>query len=184
LVSLGTGAALLLVGFMATMVFGNVMGTEFCPDTFERRGFAFREIPFLGVQISSIDRRTDIGSVESHILGRNYITSTVREPKTWHLVKLWRFRGTSATGDAALLMSYLDARDEKKGDHAWVNWSEAHPDLAKVLWPAVAKAAQDNNYLVVPDLFSAARASGTAAELKGKLEAILAPPQKAKLTGP
>src|SRR5204863_6008559 len=105
--------ALLILGFLATQVFGIVSGTEFCPDTFERRGFAFREIPFTGIQISSIDRRTDSGIVELHVIAQGYLVPDHTEPKTWHLLSLTRFRGTYAEGDATLLMKYFDAQNDK-----------------------------------------------------------------------
>lgn len=166
-------AALLLVGFLATMIFGNVLGTEFCPHTFERRGFAFREFPFTGIQISSIDRRIDTGLVEMHIIAQNYLVPDHTEPKTWHLLSLIRFRGTYAEGDAELLMKYLDAQNDKE-EYAWLKWSEDHPQLAKVLWPAIAKAAQDGDYLIVPDLFSHARSTTDPVELQKKLDGALA----------
>ena len=172
IITLAVTAAILLCGFLATVLFGNVLGTEFCPHTFERRSFAFREIPYTGIQITSIDRRSDIGIVELHIINKKYIIPDETEPKTWHLINLIRFRGTYATGDSDLLMTYLDAEDDK-GEHAWLNWSEANPSLAKVLWPAVAKAAQDGNYLIVPDLFSHARSASTPAELQTKLDEAL-----------
>lgn len=165
-------AALLFVGFLATMIFGNVLGTEFCPHTFERRGFAFREIPFTGIQVTSIDRRIDTGLVELHIIAQGYLVPDHTEPKTWHLLSLIRFRGTYAEGDAELLMKYLDAEDDK-GEHAWLKWSEDHPTLAKVLWPVVAKAAQDGNYLIVPDLFSHARSTTDPVELQKKLDGTM-----------
>ena len=165
--------ALLVLGFLATMIFGNVMGTEFCPHTFERRGFAFREIPFTGIQISSIDRRTDSGLVELYIIKQGYIVPDQTEPKTWHLLNLRRFRGTYAEGDAELLMKYFDAENDKK-EYAWLKWSEDHPKLAKVLWPAVAKAAQDGHYLIVPDLFTIARSTKDPVELQKRLDGALA----------
>jgi hypothetical protein len=165
--------ALLVVAFLATMIFGIVMGTEFCPHTFERRGFAFREIPFTGIQISSIDRRTDTGIVELYIIKQGYIVPDQTEPKSWHLLSLRRFRGTYAEGDAELLMKYLDAQNDKE-EYAWLKWSEDHPQLAKVLWPAVAKAAQDGNYLIVPDLFTFARSTKDPVKLQKKVDATLA----------
>ena len=167
--------AILILGFFATMIFGNVLGTEFCPYTFERRGYAFREIPFTGIQISSIDRRTDTGIVELHVVQKGYIVpdTTKTTPKDWHLLSLIRFRGTYAEGDAELLMKYLDATDDK-GNYAWLEWSEAHPQLAKILWPSVATAAQAGNYLIIPDLFSEARSTKNPAQLQKKLDAILA----------
>lgn len=168
-------AALFILGFLATLIFGNVLGTEFCPFTFERRGYAYREIPFTGISISTINRRTDIGIVELHITQKGYIVPDPSKtaPDDWHLLSLIRFRGTYAEGDAELLMKYLDAQDHA-GEYAWLKWSEDHPQLAKILWPAVAKAAQENNYLIVPDLFSFARSTTNPAELQKSLDAALA----------
>jgi hypothetical protein len=165
--------AILILGFLGTLLFGIVMGTEFCPDTFERRGFAFREIPFTGIQISSIDRRTDTGVVELHIIQKGYLVPDHTEPKTWHLLSLTRFRGTYAEGDAKLLMKYFDAQNDKD-EYAWLIWSEQNPNLAKVLWPAVAKSAQAGNYLVIPDLFTSARSTKDPVELQKKVDAVLA----------
>jgi hypothetical protein len=172
-VTIAGTAGLLFLGFLAIMIFGNVLGTEFCPHTFERRGFAFLEIPFTGIQISSIDRRTDSGLVELHIIKQGYLVPDHTEPKTWHLLSLTRFRGTYTEGDAELLMKYLDAQNDKD-EHAWLKWSETHPKLAKILWPAVAKAAQGDDYLVVPDLFSHARSTNDPVELQKKLDGTLA----------
>jgi hypothetical protein len=173
------------LGFMTTMVLGNVMGTEFCPYTFERRGYAFREIPFTGYQISTIDRRTDIGIVELHIIKMGYIVpdTTKTTPNDWHLLSLIRFRGTYAEGDAKLLMSYLDAQDNH-GEWAWLKWTEDHPQLAKILWPAVATAAKDYNYLIIPDLFSHARSTNNPVELQKQVDATLAKVAKPKVATP
>lgn len=161
------------------------MGTEFCPYTFERRGYAFREIPFTGYQISTIDRRTDIGIVELHIIKMGYIVpdATKTTPGDWHLLSLIRFRGTYAEGDAKLLMSYLDAQDNH-GEWAWLKWSEDHPKLAKILWPAVATAAKDYNYLIIPDLFSHARSTNNPVELQKQVDATLAKVAKPKVATP
>jgi hypothetical protein len=172
-ITIAATLALLILGFLATMIFGIVTGTEFCPHTFERRGFAFREIPFTGIQISSISRDTDSGLVELYVIKQGYIVPDQTEPKTWHLLSLRRFRGTYAEGDAELLMKYLDAQNDKD-EYAWLKWSEDHPKLAKVLWPAVAKAAQNGNYLIVPDLFKFARSTKDPVELQKKLDATLA----------
>jgi len=172
-ITIAATLALLILGFLATMIFGIVTGTEFCPHTLERRGFAFREIPFTGIQISSISRDTDSGLVELYVIKQGYIVPDQTEPKTWHLLSLRRFRGTYAEGDAELLMKYLDAQNDKD-EYAWLKWSEDHPKLAKVLWPAVAKAAQNGNYLIVPDLFKFARSTKDPVELQKKLDATLA----------
>lgn len=164
--------ALLFVGFIAIMIFGNVLGTEFCPYTFEHRGFAFREIPFTGIQISSINRDTDTGVVELHLIQKGYIVPDTTK-NVWQLLSLIRFRGTYATGDAEFLMKYLDAQNDKD-EYAWLKWSEDHPQLAKVLWPAVAKAAQNGDYLIVPDLFTAARSTKDPVELQKQVDATLA----------
>lgn len=159
--------------FLATVTLGQVYGNEFCPQTFERRAFHFMEIPWVGIQVTGIRRDIDTELVELHIIQQKYITVIQSEPKTWHLVDLLRTSGKLTTGDAKLLITYLDAQDEKK-EPAWLNWSEAHPELAKVFWPVVAKAAREGNYLVMPDLFAQTRSATSAKELQNNLDAVLA----------
>src|SRR5258706_2620910 len=165
--------AVLLGGYVLTRIFGNVLGTEFCPETFERRTFAFCEIPYTGIQVTGIQRDVDAGVVELHMIQKGYLVPIQPPAKTWHLVSLIRFRCTWVSSDANLLITYLDAKDGKE-EYGWLNWSDAHPELAKILWPAVAKAARAGNYVVVPELFSEARAAASAQELQKKLDAALA----------
>jgi hypothetical protein len=165
--------ALLLGGFIATVWLGGVYGTEFCPDTFEQRTFTFFEIPWIGIQVTGIRRDDDTGLVELHVVKEKYVIPKQTEPKVWHLARLSRTSGQSTTGDANLLLTYFDAK-QAKGEPAWLNWSEDNPDLAKVFWPVVAKAAREGNYVVMPELFSQARTANSAPELKKSLDAALA----------
>ena len=172
-VSLAILGAVTLGLFITTVWLGGVAGTEFCPQTFERRTFTFFEIPWIGIQVTGIRRDDNTGLVELHIIKEKYVVPIETEPKIWHLATLYRTSGKTTTGDANLLLTYLSAKQEK-GEPAWLNWSEDNPELAKVFWPVVAKAAREENYVVMPELFSQARSAGSAQELQKGLDAALA----------
>ena len=70
-------------------------------------------------------------------------------------------------------MQYLDATDG--GDyHRWVKWSEEHPKLAPILWPAVQRLAEHELYIFVPDLFDLAKTIEDPVKLRQELDRTLA----------
>ena len=145
--SLGLCGAMLL----ATLMFGAVGGEEFCPDTFSRRSFLYYELPLVGLQITPIRRRDETQDLEKHLTKHNYVPSGKAAPQ-WHLVNSMRSGVSRVRGDAAILCEYLDANADKR-DSYWKAWTEQHPELAKILWPAVAQTASRKLYFFVPDLF-------------------------------
>ncbi len=168
-------AALLVIGSVCVSLvamFGSVKGTEFCPQTFERRRFSLLEIPWVGIPIRNPTRDDITGSVETYLVAEKlWIPDQVTAPD-WQLVELRRGLGEPTKGDAALLMAYLDACFDD-GNHVWQQWSDEHADLAKVLWPAVGEAARRGDYLVVPTLFEEARGASSPAELQKALAATM-----------
>lgn len=166
-------AALLVIGSVCVSLvamFGSVEGTEFCPQTFERRQFSLLEIPWVGIPIRNPTRDDITGSVETYLVTEKFwIPDQVTTPD-WQLVELHRGLGEPTKGDAALLTAYLDARFDD-GKHVWQQWSDEHVDLAKVLWPAVGEAARRGDYLVVPTLFEEARSASSPTELQKALAA-------------
>lgn len=149
---LGVLAAALLV-FMLTVSLGAVHGIEFCPQSFERRSYSCYELPLLGIQVRPM-RREDLTTVaETAITSNKFIAPLPKGAKQdWHIVVGSRGTRLHRRGDAGILMQYLDAQDSKSM-HRWVKWSEDHPPLAKLLWPAVQKLAVHELYVFVPNLF-------------------------------
>src|SRR5437763_4737012 len=68
---LGALGATLLV-FLATVTFGAVHGTEFCPQTFERRSYSYYELPLRHIQTTG-ERHEDLtGATEEHVTSNKY----------------------------------------------------------------------------------------------------------------
>jgi hypothetical protein len=54
----------------------------------------------------------------------------------------------------------------------WDRWSDDHPELAKVLWPAIQLAAIQGHYVLVPEMLETALQDQSDVELRDKLIAI------------
>jgi hypothetical protein len=149
---LGLLAAILAV-FMLTITMGAVHGTEFCPQTFERRSYSCYELPLIGIQVTAM-RREDLSTVaETFITNSKYIPPLpTGGQQDWHIIFGSHGPRLHRRGDASILMQYLDAQDGKTM-HRWVKWSEDHPPLAKVFWPAVQQLSVHELYVFLPELF-------------------------------
>jgi len=162
-----------LAVFVLTVTFGAVHGTEFCPQTFQRRSYSLYELPLIGIQVTGIRREDLSQATELFITSHKYITLPAAGAKEdWHIIA--GSRGVrQSKGDAGILMKYLDATDSADY-HRWVKWSEEHPKLAPVLWPAVQRLAQHELYVFVPDLFDLAKSIEDPVKLRQELDRIVA----------
>jgi hypothetical protein len=159
--------ALLVVGlgllFAAGVVvysvvfFGHVRGQEFAPHSFARREFSYFEIPLVGLQISPVFRQDVTNDLESHLAGEKLVAGSKKtSAERWDLVVARR--GTSqvelriiSQGNARILCEYLDAQDSRQA-YIWLDWTNRNPELAKVVWPAVARLARQDLYVFAPEL--------------------------------
>jgi hypothetical protein len=165
------GATLAL--FVLTVTFGAVHGTEFCPQTFQRRTYSLYELPIIGIQVTGIRREDVSQAAELFIASHKYITLPPSgATEDWHIIQGSRGSNTSR-GDAGILMQYLDATDGQDY-HRWVKWSEEHPKLAPILWPAVQRLAQHELYIFVPDLFDLAKSIEDPVKLRQELDRTVA----------
>jgi hypothetical protein len=172
-------AVIVVMGY-AILFFGSVVGQEFAPDSFARREFSFREIPLLGLQITPIYRRDVTNSLEAHLTGNQFI-SAPKSPAAntrWDLVVARRSPLADvgriiSQGDARILCEYLDAHDSND-QSIWLEWTEKHPELARVVWPVVARVARQELYIFAPDLLMLARNATDASHLKAELDVLLA----------
>lgn len=158
--------------YLITRTFGAVRGTEFSPDTFERRSFQYYQLPLVHLQLTGEKQEDTSGATELFVLNNNYVTPAQSLTPEWHVVSSWR-GAVPSTGDAQILMQYLDAKTSDNY-HRWVKWSEDHTAAAKVLWPAVQQLAQHKLYVHIPDLFDAAKRCDDSAKLKTELDRIIA----------
>jgi len=165
------GAALVVV--IATLTFGAVHGTEFCPQTFERRSYSYYELPIIRIQVTG-ERHEDLtGATEVVLTSKNYVTAPASGRQDWHVLVGSRGSRLRRPGDAGLLITYLDAQDSED-EHRWARWSEKHAELAKVFWPAVQELAVHDKYLFVPDLFDLAKSISDSPQLKKELDRLVA----------
>jgi hypothetical protein len=156
-----------LIAFL-TVQFGAVHGVELNPHTFARRSYSLYEIPLVRLQVRGI-RREDVAGVCAEFLAdQKYVPQAKGAPDIWHVVTATRGTRRPLLGDAEILVRYLDSQDDGSY-HVWVQWSEKHPELAKVLWPAVSRLAQEELYVFVPDLFDQARRASDPAAFQRDL---------------
>jgi hypothetical protein len=163
---------LILVVLIATFLFGQHGGEEFCPDKFTRRSFYYFQIPLLGVQVTPVLRDNTTNSLENYLITHKLVTPTSTDAPRWDLVTASSAGSKLVRGDAEILCSFLDTKDDKQKSY-WHLWSNTHPEAAKVLWPAVAQLARQQLYLFVPELFELADAESDPQALSGELNRSL-----------
>ena len=164
------GLVLLLGGALATLLFGMVHGEEFSPGSFQRRSFFYYQIPMVGGQISPVFRQSQDDSLAKHLRKRALIVKE-QEADRWDVVFLTAISQPRRLGSAYNLCAYLDMTDEK-GKPRWLVWSQEHPELAKVLWPALARMAAEKIYFAVPEMMDQARLADSPEQLQSRLETI------------
>lgn len=158
--------ALLMIG---VVVSGAVIGTEFNPQTFTVRSFGYYELPIVHLQIYPISRSERAGQLEKHLKTEKLLpTIDPQAVNNWHLADVRRGGAVVERGDADLLVSYFETTTAT-GVTPLLEWSKAHPDQARVLWPVVARLARRHDYLLVPQLFELAAGQPDPATLDAKL---------------
>lgn len=153
-----TFAGLLLCGAIYALVaiMFAVRGTEFSPQTFERRRFSVIRAPIIGWQLTGVSHTAVPAPVEEQLIADKLITPRPKD-QSWDCITLESGAG-GRDGDAKILTDFLDANGP--GDvRIWIDWTEKHPESAKVFWPVVMQTAEEGMYLLMPDLFRAARSA-------------------------
>jgi hypothetical protein len=166
-------AGMAVVVALATLLFGGVAGYEFNPQTFERRRFAFFEIPLLRLQVTPLKRTGVSGPVEQSITGNNYVQPDAKAPETWHLISFHRSNYAPSPTDTQILIRYFDAENPEGGNY-WQDWTIEKPQLAKLLWPEVARLARLELYVLLPPLFELAREAKDPTQFAKDLNALQA----------
>ena len=144
---------------LMTLIFGQVSGEEFCPDTFERRTFYYYQIPLLRLQVTKVTRKdAGLGMADTVV---DHAPNVIATPavKNWDLVSSQRIGAFEWLGDAKILCDLLRIRDHKRR-FKWEEWSEQYPQLADVFWPVVADVAQAGSYILLPEIFEMAENAG------------------------
>jgi hypothetical protein len=170
----GLGGAVAIVLFCALMVFvfGQVYGVEICPETLERRSFAFLEIPLVGIQIRGSLYNDVSGDLEKHLASTNLVPQPPATKKSWHVVYVIRGLTGMKRGDPEILARYLDA---KNGSHelAWLEWTKAHPQHAAAVWRGVCDLAIAAKYTAIPDVLEVADGAGDVNQTSAEVTRIV-----------
>ena len=157
---------------IATLLFGQHGGEEFCPETFTRRSFLYFQIPLVGIQVTPIFRDDTTNALENYLVAGKFVTRTPTDKPRWDLVTSLSAGSRIVRGDAEILCSYLDMADENRR-LIWQRWSDSNPEPAKVLWPLVAQLARQQLYLLLPELFDLANAESDPKTLAQELDQSL-----------
>lgn len=174
----GTGMVILFLLFLGlvTLIFGRVSGEEFTPHGFQRRSFHYYELPIVHLQVWPMKRFDATGDLEAALIKQKLLppsaATTPKDPR-WDLVQGFRGAQLVQQGDAQILMRYLDAHDSAS-NLLWLEWSNDKPELAKILWPVVARLAEEELYLFLPDVFELAHGATDPDALKKSLDELLA----------
>ncbi len=149
---------------LVMLLFGSVSGIEFSPANFESRRFTVREIPWLQIQITPIQRTHKQSSTARYLVAQSLIQPAKSSPSDWHLVQLSRGGMSTNDADAKLLTDQLEMHFDNSNstgsnsttNEYWHNWSINDPAKAKIFWPIVQKLASRELYILMPRLFSLA----------------------------
>lgn len=171
LVVIGVVLSLAVVVY-STFFFGLIQGEEFSPETFERRHFAYYEIPLVGFQVSPITHSDQTGDLEEFLVAKQIVPVKKGGNPRWDLVSASRGNVLASPGDAKVLCDYFDTVDADKKT-VWLRWTEEHTELGILLWPAVADLAEQELYVFIPDLLELARQTTAADEFQSKLDQML-----------
>lgn len=147
--------ALVLIGLLALWIvsFGIVAGEEFSPDLFARRSYYYVVVPIARIPLTDIYRTDEQSMLESHLLTQKLIQPVQRRPTRWQGTHVMQ-GGQVWQGEADMLVRYL--RDDGSSMDRRLDWTRNYPKLAAIFWPAVAQAARDELYLLMPDLMELA----------------------------
>lgn len=183
-------------------VFGSVSGEEFNPWTFQRQRYKFVQIPFLRLQVMPTKYVKSSGSTANAIMPLIGVTpdpdfeeedfgddddetgnqklpiKVAAKPVKpnpagrWDLVTSFRAASLPWFGESKIFCDLLDVRDHQ-GNTIWKKWTADNTAAAKVLWPIVAKTAQANLYVIIPDLLEIAEFETNPQRLQTKLNKLV-----------
>lgn len=167
------GAFLLMilaaVGTLILLIFGRCTGEEFSSTDFSRRTFYYFRIPLVKFQVTPLVR-TDKSSVLVNYLQTNQLIPQGK--KKWKLAS-HRVGGSHPyEADELILARYLEQRNNGY-DLRWLKWSQNNPKLARAFWPIVWRVANEDLYVLIPELFQLARYSPDPVALDRELRTLI-----------
>ena len=162
----------LLVALLGILMFGSVSGEEFSPQRFSRRSFFYYQIPVLRIQVWPVSFHKKNSDLAKYLRSNKLLGQTSVPSPRWDIVQMSEVGHADYRGDASVLTSYLQQLDDS-GTESWLKWTKDHAALAQELWPLVAHMAQEDMYLLIPDLFEAALRATSKERLAKQLRRII-----------
>ncbi len=159
----------LAAGLLAVLTFGRCSGDEFSAADFSRRAFHYFRLPIIKVQVSTVFRQNTPNDLVRHLQRKKYFPAA--KPR-WQVMRHSTGFGPPYEADELILCDYLDQRDSSYRLR-WLRWSRDNPKLARVFWPVVWRVANENLYLLVPDLFQRARFATNPTDLGAELRRLI-----------
>ena len=168
-VSLSSILAFIGCAVVLVMLFGHCAGEEFSSQDFSRRSFYYFRLPLIKFQVTPIFRSGKSSVLVKHLHGTNLIPSATQN---WELARLDTGVGQPYEADELILCRYLDQRNSDY-DLRWLVWTRKNPALARAFWPVVWRVANEDLYLLIPDLFHLARYATDPIQLDSDLRALV-----------
>lgn len=176
-------AKYLLVGFLACLglsvlilLFGHVAGEEFSAQSFKVRKFSYYQLPIAKYQLTPVTTsKSSRGNAplatclkSNKLLGKR--SSVIR----WDIVYLGDVSSADNVGDAEILLKYLE-QPGAFGTESWHQWTlnKKNREIVTLFWPLIGKLAEEQLYILMPDVFDWARAASSAAEFTAHVRADL-----------
>ena len=162
-------------------LFGRVDGEEFCPQKFTVQQFSYYQIPLARIQITPVafSPSSRGNAALSRHLRTQRLLGTVSSPLRWDIVNMGDVSSESSRGDADILVKYLE-QPGAIGSENWLDWTQnkKHEDIVKRFWPLIAKLAQEQLYILMPDVFDWARSAPSAEEFAIRAQTMI--PQRVR----
>ena len=157
-------------------LFGRVEGEEFCPQKFTVQQFSYYQIPLVKIQITPVTFSPSSrgNAALSRHLRTQRLLGAVSSQLRWDIVYMGDISSESSRGDADILVKYLE-QPGAIGSENWLDWTQdkSNEDIAQRFWPLIAKLAQEQLYILMPDVFDWARSAQSAEQFSIQVQTTI-----------
>ena len=158
------------VGVLILLIFGRCSGEEFSSADFTRRTFYYFRIPVVKLQVTPLVRHDKSSVLVDHLHRHQLIPKGLK--KNWKLASHRVGSGHPYEADELILTRYLEQRNNGY-NLRWLNWSQNNPRLARAFWPILWRVANEDLYVLVPELFQLSRYTPDPVTLDTRMRALI-----------
>jgi len=147
----GIGVVVLVgVGFLVVPISGPVRGLEWSPDLWRHRSFRYYQLA--GIRVSPVRTSEWESVLEEYLHSEGYIPAPEGQAARWVFVHGFAPSKRGWHGPAKYTCMVFGCWGDP--NEYWIRWSETHPDLARVLWPEIARLVRSGQYYPVREILS------------------------------